>query len=126
MCVTCSHPDDLHVLSVAIPAGFTGWLYPHPDHDHHVVVTLTPAGARDDTVPGPIPSTAPTQSLRHGPPPGYGSKPIAHGTIGGYSTHLRRGETPCDECKAATARYKAARAAEQRAARAADRSVAAS
>lgn len=28
-------------------------------------------------------------------------RPIRHGTPGGYNTHRRRGETPCDACRAA-------------------------
>lgn len=35
--------------------------------------------------------------------------PIRHGTTGGYKTHLRRGETPCGECRAAKAAYSRAR-----------------
>lgn len=30
-------------------------------------------------------------------------KPINHGTAGGYQAHRRRGETPCDSCRAAKA-----------------------
>ena len=33
---------------------------------------------------------------------------IAHGTYGGAQAHRRRGETPCDDCKAAQAAYQRA------------------
>lgn len=32
-------------------------------------------------------------------------KPINHGTHGGWRTHHRRGEKPCDECKQARSLY---------------------
>lgn len=41
------------------------------------------------------------------PPP----KPISHGTMGGYRTHNRRGEPPCEPCSQANRLYKAQRAA---------------
>lgn len=34
-------------------------------------------------------------------------KPIVHGTRNGYQMERRRGMTPCDDCKAANAAYKA-------------------
>lgn len=34
-------------------------------------------------------------------PPSPLRKPIAHGTLAGYSQHRNRGEKPCEECKAA-------------------------
>lgn len=30
------------------------------------------------------------------------TKPISHGTDGGYQAHRRRGETPCDDCQEAS------------------------
>lgn len=43
------------------------------------------------------------QSLAAGRPihPGRVREPINHGGVGGYSTHMRRGESPCDACKEA-------------------------
>lgn len=37
--------------------------------------------------------------------------PIEHGILAGYRKHLRRGERPCSECKAAWRRYIAERRA---------------
>jgi Transcription factor WhiB len=47
---------------------------------------------------------------RHGPKP----RPINHGTNGGYTTHRRRGEQPCDRCRDAHARYAHSTGAQQR------------
>lgn len=38
-------------------------------------------------------------------------RPIKHGTEAGYGAHKRRHETPCDECRAASALARAARKA---------------
>ena len=40
------------------------------------------------------------------------TKAPEHGTRGGYNKHLRRGETPCDPCRAAAAAQRRARRAE--------------
>jgi WhiB family redox-sensing transcriptional regulator len=37
------------------------------------------------------------------------SRPIRHGTVGGYGTHRHRGEPACDECKAAYNAWRYAR-----------------
>ena len=36
------------------------------------------------------------------------SDPPEHGTYGAYQKHLKRGETPCDDCRAAQRDYMAA------------------
>lgn len=38
-------------------------------------------------------------------PSGNFTKPIEHGTIGGYNAHLYRKETPCNECRIANRAY---------------------
>ena len=47
--------------------------------------------------------------------PVYPVRPINHGKQGGYQAHIKRGEEPCDDCKAAKSaaekRYRAARKA---------------
>ena len=41
--------------------------------------------------------------------PGGQPQPINHGTNGGYHTHRRRGQQPCDACSQAHIRYQRAR-----------------
>lgn len=41
--------------------------------------------------------------------PGGQPQPISHGTNGGYHTHRRRGQQPCDACSQAHIRYQQAR-----------------
>ena len=41
--------------------------------------------------------------------PGGQPQPINHGTNGGYHTHRRRGQQPCDACSQAHIRYELAR-----------------
>ncbi len=41
--------------------------------------------------------------------PGGQPQPINHGTNGGYHTHRRRGQQPCDACSQAHIRYQQAR-----------------
>ncbi len=41
--------------------------------------------------------------------PGGWPQPINHGTNGGYHTHRRRGQQPCDACSQAHIRYERAR-----------------
>lgn len=41
--------------------------------------------------------------------PGGQPQPINHGTNGGYHTHRRRGQQPCDACSQAHIRYQHAR-----------------
>ena len=41
--------------------------------------------------------------------PGGQPQPINHGTNGGYHTHRRRGQQPCDACSRAHIRYQRAR-----------------
>ncbi len=41
--------------------------------------------------------------------PGGQPQPITHGTNGGYHTHRRRGQQPCDACSQAHIRYERAR-----------------
>ena len=41
--------------------------------------------------------------------PGGQPQPINHGTNGGYHTHHRRGQQPCDACSQAHIRYQRAR-----------------
>lgn len=41
--------------------------------------------------------------------PGGRPQPINHGTNGGYQTHRRRGQQPCDACSQAHIRYQQAR-----------------
>lgn len=49
-------------------------------------------------------------------PGGQFTKPIAHGTNGGYRAHHYRGEAPCDLCRTAHNKYSRERAAQRRAA----------
>lgn len=49
-------------------------------------------------------------------PLGRRPTPINHGTPGGYMQHRRRGEQPCDECRAAKAASERWLAAQRRAA----------
>src|SRR5690606_33552653 len=44
-----------------------------------------------------------TPPERQGMPRPKKLRAIVHGTEGGYRTHLRRGERPCAECRAASA-----------------------
>jgi WhiB family redox-sensing transcriptional regulator len=64
-----------------------------------VIAQYVMRGMRDAEMPAPPP-------VRVVP---VNARPIAHGTIGGYQTHINRGVEPCDECRAANARYKTAR-----------------
>lgn len=112
VCITCEL-----VLSVAQPVDFSGkWLYPHPDHERHELVTVTPEGKRVDGAA--LAATAARSDL---PPegaellrtalagsraPGRPAQPIRHGTTGGYRAHTRRGSPPCDACKRAAAAAK--------------------
>lgn len=41
-------------------------------------------------------------------------RPISHGTQGGYKTHLRRGEPPCEPCLEAVRLAERARVADKR------------
>ena len=45
------------------------------------------------------------QRARKGQPARTALKPIVHGTNAGWQAHIRRGETPCDECRHAHNRY---------------------
>ena len=38
-------------------------------------------------------------------PGGNFTKPISHGTYGGYEAHRSRGQEPCDECREAQRAY---------------------
>jgi len=44
-------------------------------------------------------------------------QPVRHGEVAGYAAHRRRGEQPCDECRAAVAAYNAAYQAKRRGAK---------
>ena len=41
------------------------------------------------------------------------NKPIKHGTAGGYAQHIKRDETPCDECRRANSQAAMARRKKQ-------------